>query len=220
MRLRARQARRRLHGPLLILALFLAGGCSIIDHSTRTGAPSGPDVARLARLETIRAWRVEGRAVVHAGHRAGQLGFDWCRGASGDVITFTDPFGRALARLSGRPGRIVLERPGRPPRVAREGESLLVDAFGWTLPLADLPAWLMGRAGTGEITWDALGRPTHWSVGGWRLDYLDYGRWNDIDLPRLLEARREDRSIRLRLVIEGWSPGRACGENRMSSTFK
>ncbi len=217
MNRRGRLSRKVLGCLLLAPALSLIGACSPIDRSARPGTSSGPDVVRLARLEAIQAWHVEGRVAIRAGHRAGQLGFDWCRGAFGDAITFTDPFGRVMARLSGHPGRVVLERPGRPDLVARDGEALLTEVFGWSLPLSALPDWLMGRARLGEITWDAVGRPVRWSIGGWRLGYLDYGRWDGIDLPRLLEARREDRSIRLRLVIEDWSPGRACRVSGVSS---
>ena len=217
MNRRGRLSRKVLACLLATLALSLIGACSPVDRSTRPGTSSGPDVVRLVRLESIDEWRITGRAAIRTGRRAWQLGFDWCRQPVGDAITFTDPFGRLVARLSGHAGRAELERPGRPDLVARDGETLLAEAFGWSLPLSDLPDWLMGRARLGEITWDAVGRPVRWSTGGWRLDYLDYGRWDGIDLPRLLEARREDRSIRLRLVIEDWSPGRACRVSGVSS---
>ncbi len=197
-------------GAVALLALSLLGACSPIDRSLRPESVAGPDASRLARLEAIADWRVEGRAVIHSHDRAWQLGFDWCRQAASDSIVFMDPFGRVVARLIGERGHVVLERPGRPRLEARDGEALLAGAFGWSLPLSSLPDWFMGRAVSGEVDWDPTGRPIRWSTAGWQIDYLDYRRWGDIDLPRRLEARRVDRSIRLRLVVEDWDLSPSC----------
>ncbi len=183
-----------------VVALFLLTSCAT---SLRLpGASSGRDGTTVDRFPE--RWRVEGRVSVRVGREAWSLGFAWCRGRGTEAIVFTDPFGRLRARLVMGQGRAVLERPGEEDVEALDGAALMKEVFGQSLPVASIPDWLMGRL-SGRVERDGFGRIVHWTGSGWRLRYLDHGRWGGFDLPRLIHAENDGSSrIRLRLVVERW----------------
>jgi outer membrane lipoprotein LolB len=72
---------------------------------------------------------------------------------------------------------------------AADWEALAERALGARLPLNDLPKWLAGQAPS--------------AASGWRVEYLDYESAAADALPTLIEFRRED--IAVRVKIDHWS---------------
>ncbi|MDR0476560.1 MAG: hypothetical protein LBH14_01280, partial [Desulfobulbaceae bacterium] len=73
--------------------------------------------------------------------------------------------------------------------VADDWEDLAERMLGTRLPLNDLPEWLSGRAPE--------------QASGWRIEYREYQNDAADALPTLIEARRGD--IGLRLKISEWT---------------
>jgi outer membrane lipoprotein LolB len=83
---------------------------------------------------------------------------------------------------------------------APDWEALSARVFGFALPLAGMPHWLVGNVTSSQR--DAIGRPQTASVGGWDIRYLDYESDAADALPVLIEMRHDD--IELRLKVDAW----------------
>jgi outer membrane biogenesis lipoprotein LolB len=100
----------------------------------------------------------------------------------------TTPLGQGVAEL-GRDARGAwLRTADRREYFAPDWEGLAEQVFGARLPLNDLPAWLSGHAPS--------------SVSGWRVEYLEYQSDALDALPTLIEVKRDD--IELRLKVSEW----------------
>lgn len=104
-------------------------------------------------------------------------------------MLITTPLGQGVAELSrDAAGARLLMADGK-EYAAADWEDLAERTFGTRLPLNDLPQWLTGHAPA--------------AATGWRVDYLDYQSEAVDALPTLVEAKRGD--IELRLKIDVWS---------------
>lgn len=72
--------------------------------------------------------------------------------------------------------------------------------FGFPLPLTDLPRWTVGAVPASAH--DRQGRPETARADGWEIRYLDYESPATSALPVLMELRRGD--IELRLKVDRW----------------
>ena len=71
---------------------------------------------------------------------------------------------------------------------AADWEELSEQVFGSRLPLNDLPGWISGRPPAAGL--------------GWQVEYLEYASDAPDALPTLVEIRRGD--IELRLKVSEW----------------
>jgi outer membrane biogenesis lipoprotein LolB len=71
---------------------------------------------------------------------------------------------------------------------ASDWEGLAAKIFGFRMPLDQLPDWLAGNAPA--------------AVSGWHVMYLDYESDAADALPTLVEVKRND--LELRLKIDSW----------------
>ena len=126
--------------------------------------------------------------------------FEWRHRAAADEILLTTPLGQGVAQLSRDAGGARLVRADKEVIEAPDWESLSVRLFGFALPLSDLPRWLLGDVTPNER--DAQGRPQAARVAGWDIRYLDYESAAPDALPVLVEFRRDD--IELRLKVDAW----------------
>jgi outer membrane biogenesis lipoprotein LolB len=128
---------------------------------------------------------------------------EWQRDAEGDQLFVADPFGRSLA---------VLRHPHASPyslqladgttRSSDNPESLLDEALGASLPLAEMAAWVRACPNPGALVeTDSAGRPVRARESGWLLAW----RYADApaDLPSRFDASLES-VLKLRLVFEHW----------------
>ena len=83
---------------------------------------------------------------------------------------------------------------------APDWEALSGEIFGFRLPLAGLPRWLLADVAPTAV--DRLGRPLSARAGEWLIAYLDYEADVPGALPVLMEFRRDDLEIRLK--VDSW----------------
>jgi outer membrane lipoprotein LolB len=116
----------------------------------------------------------------------------WRHDAMRDEILLTTPLGQGVAELSRDARGARLVTADRKEFAAADLDGLAEQVFGTRLPLNDLPNWLSGHAPA--------------AVSGWRVDYLEYQSDAADALPTLIEARRGD--IELRLKVSEWISAR------------
>jgi outer membrane lipoprotein LolB len=141
---------------------------------------------------TLTEFEFDGRVAVRQGETRHHVNISWRHDITNDEILLTTPLGQGVAELSRNTTGARLVMADRSEFVAADWEGLAEQLFGTRLPLNDLPAWVAGHAGA--------------SVGGWRVEYLDYQSNARDALPTLLEMKRND--IVVRLKIDGWSRAR------------
>ncbi len=192
----------RRHGialPALLLAVALIvalAGCASLP------APA-PATARPAA--TTGDYEFTGRISVRHGDARYIANLSWQHDASHDAILLATPMGQGLAELSrDASGAQLIAADGR-RLAAADWDGLAAQAFGVELPLASIGRWLVADAPAGAQR-DAAGRPLAFRQDGWSVAYEGYASEDPGARPRLIEIRRED--IELRLKIDAWQEAR------------
>ena len=127
----------------------------------------------------------------------------WTHQGSHDRILLANPIGVGLAEIEATPQRSQLRTANGREHESTDPDALIEEATGLRLPVARLPAWLLGRAGGGaSITADPYGRPGRLLEAGWQVDYF-YEDANPHALPGRLTISRPG-EIELKLRIEEW----------------
>lgn len=179
---------------LALLAAGLLTGCEAL-------APreAGEIVSRPARA-AIAAFSVDGRLSARQGESRNSANLSWRHDPAADSILLTTPLGQGVAELTRDARGARLLTADRQTLEAADWEGLSTQVFGFALPLSTLPRWLVGDVAAAQR--DASGRPRHALVDGWDIRYLDYESPAAHALPTLVEFRRDD--IELRLKVDEW----------------
>lgn len=172
------------------------------------GCASVPPAASVPTRSQLRGFALEARFALKSERpneapqsASGRL--TWQHTAGQDHILVANPLGQGIAEVDITPAGAELRTGDGQVRRAADAASLLYGVTGYTLPLGELPAWLLGRpAAAGRLETDATGRPRRLWDGGWRIDY-DYDNDAADAPPARLTLHRES-ELELRLRIEEW----------------
>lgn len=125
---------------------------------------------------------------------------EWRHNTDTDEILLTTPLGQGVAELTRDARGARLVTADRQVVDAPDWESLSARVFGFALPLAQMPRWLLGDVA--PAVRDSRGRPQAAPAGGWDIRYVDYESDAPNALPVLIELRRDD--MELRLKVDSW----------------
>lgn len=181
--------------------LVLTAGCAVLETAVTASRPV---------REAIEDFRIEGRIAVRRAGESFSAGIDWRHDAHSDEIVISGPLGQGLARLTSGGGTALLETADRKRYVAADLDGLSEQVFGARLPVSGLGRWVLGRSASGGAArLDDAGRLVGLSEQGWTIEYLRYENEAKDALPELLQARRED--VEVRLKIDRWGIGLSLG---------
>ncbi|NQD36946.1 outer membrane lipoprotein LolB [Permianibacter sp. IMCC34836] len=178
-----------------IAGLLLLAGCA-----GKTG-PTKSLSEQEAAVSALQSWQLDGRIGLKRGNEGFSAGLDWHEAPGDFRFELTGPLGETRARLTGSATEAILELPDHAPIASTDIESLLHDNFGWQLPVNRLRWWVRGLAGPDAIvrSRDAEGRVKQLTADGWQVDYLAWQEVNGLWLPKRLEARNAELSLKLAL---------------------
>ncbi|MBI3524556.1 MAG: outer membrane lipoprotein LolB [Betaproteobacteria bacterium] len=187
---------RRLLSALALAALL--AGCAQLPRTEPAG--SAPRPAR-ALIET---YTLTGRIAVRKGEQHYAVNLTWQHGPQRDEILFATPLGQGLAELTRDAAGARLTTAEHREFAAADWQGLSAQVFGFSLPLEALPRWLVGVVPNDAlgVTRDAAGRPQRMVSDDWQVAYLGYESPAADALPSLLELKRDD--IEVRLKIDDW----------------
>lgn len=207
---------------LLLLSLLTLGGCASLpeapDSSTLPSTEGALDrdaqrlelwLARQREVQKLNTWRCEGRAAILAQNGGGQISFDWLHNPQNQVLNIKTPLGQNAMQLTINPGGATLIDHEGQVTQGDNGEAMLNEVLGWSVPLESLRAWLLGLPASRDdsYTLDPQGRLLTLESQGWSIEYKRYSDINNLgtgmSLPSKFELRRSE--VTLRLVIDRWT---------------
>jgi outer membrane lipoprotein LolB len=188
---------------LMVLALLVACAPARIRGDRALLAAQS---AREAKLASRGGWLIEARLGVSDGHGGGSGDLTWRQqGDAYDFVLRAPVTGKSF-HLHGDASGAVLEGLDQGTLRGIDAESLLQEALGWQVPMAELRDWVRGMRASNapaELAFGADGLPSLLTQDGWKVEYRDWFAAMDPPLPRKVFAERGD--YRVRVVIRTWA---------------
>ena len=186
-----------------MMLAFLLAACAQLP-----GVASGEAAVPRPGRAAVSGFLLTGRIAVSQGQQRHAVNITWQRSAARDEIFLATPLGQGIAELTRDAAGARLTTAERREFSAPDWQALSVRIFGFPLPLSALPGWLLAEvpAEALGVRYDNAGRPQRMVADGWQVAYLAYHS-NAVDaLPELIELRRED--IEVRLKVDTWQLSR------------
>ncbi|HEY8519199.1 MAG TPA: lipoprotein insertase outer membrane protein LolB [Gammaproteobacteria bacterium] len=189
----------------MALGLLSLGGC-------RTMPVGGDGLtldARRERLEAVEEWEMRGRLAVDTGERAFQGSFQWHQNRDALELVVRGPLGGGVLQVRGSPGALTVTSGGE-TWLLEDPEADLSELLGWWLPVASLPAWLVGLpdpAHRAETRTGEIGALESLEQRAWRLDYVSYQLREGLLIPRRIDMSHGP--LKVRVAVDAWVPAGA-----------
>ncbi|GAC1328631.1 MAG: hypothetical protein NVSMB15_00250 [Steroidobacteraceae bacterium] len=174
---------------------------------TARRAPAPPPLGweqRVADLQRLDSWRLDGRAAVAVGTQGWQANLNWQQQGDSTMVHLAGPLGV---------GALVLKRTGDGLSLNGAAPSSTVlaqlrERLGFELPLDQLRFWLLGvpdpRAAF-ELERNPQGRVLRLTQSDWIIDIDRYMPFEGDVLPAHLVLSRE--GVRVRIAVDHWGRG-------------
>ena len=184
------------------LCTLLLSGCATLP---RPAAAPLPWTQRLAALQAIGQFDLQGRLAAANGSEGFSAGLRWHQKDDHAVIDLTAPLGFGAAHIEQSATNLQLTTSkGQVLDSAAAGDELRA-TLGFEPPLTSLRFWILGASDpttSAQEFLDAAQRLAHLEQDGWQVDYADYVLVQQQWLPRRLSMTRG--ALRLRIVIDNW----------------
>ena len=186
-------------------AFALAACAAVLAGCATTGAPLSQapvaayrDTVNLAGRLSVN-YQKDGKAESITGK------FNWQQTPGRVDVSLASPLGQTIAAISVTPESATLTQAERPPRVAKDLETLTNESLGWSLPVSGLRDWLQGYA-TGADGKRFTASPANSNVttkDGWRLRFVSWQDGAGTPQPKRIDADRNDgQELQIRIVID------------------
>jgi outer membrane lipoprotein LolB len=181
--------------------------------------PTGTDGLSLEQrretLQSVAAWEMRGRVVIDTGDRAVQGRFNWRQDDDALELIVRNPLGAGILRVTGRPEALSVTARGE-TRTLTDPETELSELIGWWLPVASLPAWLLGFPDNGFQATTAAGSDGTLATLDqrlWHVAYPSYGlapiaaTGDEVLVPSRIDLTHGE--LTLKLTIDDWQASAA-----------
>lgn len=209
-----------MRNPWIALAAVVVAGCATIDDRPPTQDVTAAWQQRQVELAALNHWQIRGRLSARTEDEGWHASLLWMRDNDRHAIDLWGPLGRGHVRLNQDPSGAQLRDAQNNTYWAKDGKRLLFDITGWWLPLDSLNYWVLGVPVPAEPnvqSLDASGRLKRLRQLGWDIDFVQYRRQGNYDLPSKLFIRRkldvtegvqpdaDPPTLEVRLFIERWT---------------
>lgn len=195
-------------GMLIIFALW-GSGCTTIAPSTpeKAAMVSAPDwQTRAKALANLQSWQLSGKIAVQTQQDAGSASIDWVQRNRQYTVSLMGPLGAHSLKLTGKPGKVMLEMSDGTRATASNPEELLAREWGFHLPVSYLNYWIRGLpvpSLPSQKSFDATHRLSTLAQQGWHIQFQRYTSIGHVDLPDKLLITSAD--LRTRIIIYKWN---------------
>jgi len=162
-------------------ALMLVAGCALFSGCTSLRPENDLFAGTQDADSTITRYqgRFSARYTQGDAEQSAVGSFLWRERGPDVQLELMSPLGQTLAIVSQNSQGATLELPNQPARRAREVDTLMQDALGFSLPVSGLRDWLRARPAPGtpaRVARDAQSRPETIEQNGWTVRYV---AWSD-----------------------------------------
>jgi outer membrane lipoprotein LolB len=193
---------------VLLLPIWL-GGCSTVKEAA--APPQNKQTTwdnRSGSLTSLRHWNIEGKIAVQnqAKKDSGSASLKWQQNNLNYTMLFYGPMGAGSEKLSGTPGKVVLEMSNGKTATAKSPEALLASQTGWRLPVSSMYYWVRGLPVPNlpvEKKFDSFNHVTQLNQQGWIIQYLRYTSVNKMDLPTKILLSNPQMTVKI--IISHWN---------------
>ncbi len=189
---------------ILLCSTVLAACVTTRRAPVPAAAPSGWE-QRVADLQSLSSWRLDGRAAVAAGAQGWQATLNWRQSGESAEVHLAGPFGVGSLVLKRTPDGLSMN--GAPPSDAVMAQ--LQERLGVELPIDHLRFWLLGVPDPGaafELKRNDQDRASQLTQDDWTIDYDRYMPAEGDLLPAHVVLRRA--GVRVRIAVDRWEPRR------------
>lgn len=202
---------RRIIQFIYIFFIMTLTACSTIPSVNVKPIPTEPLIQasswqkRQQILKQIQNWHVKGKIAIQTQQEAGSAMVNWTQRKQTFTISLLGPLGNPGLTLKGRPREVTLQTSDGKTMTATTPEILLLQVWGWRLPVAYLHDWIRGLPVPGieaQTQFDALHRLSSLVQGEWRIQFQDYMKVGQVDLPSKLAISSS--FFKTKLIIYNW----------------
>lgn len=178
---------------LIALFCLLAGGCSLFqDHN-----PS----------EATEQWVLKGRLGWKAPADNGQASLYWRQQDNDFTLKLFGPIGQGGGTITGEDGELTITMKGEQPITSSEPERLMMQYFGFFVPIKSLRYWVQGQANPDLPVTSLSYKGEHITAmtqGAWLIDFDRYRTTDARTLPYKVRITHPERSIAVTLIVSRW----------------
>ncbi|MBV7315897.1 lipoprotein insertase outer membrane protein LolB [Shewanella sp. NIFS-20-20] len=190
----------KMHYLGLLLLLFI-NGCSLTP-------PPSLQAVSVSSAANAYAWQLNGNILVRTAEDKVSTQLYWLEQPQRTDIQLISPIGTSLMALTLAPNKASLTADGNTYE-GTDGQQLLQQLTGWSLPLAQFPHWLIGQLTPDMqiISTDAQGRVTQAHTQGsqpWTVEYRQWQQLGGAEVPRLIQLKNGE--IQVKIQINRWQP--------------
>lgn len=193
---------------VICLVSLLAGCAGLTSREAIEGQGNAQQwKAHKAQIAGLDAWQITGKVGIRAPRDSGSGTLFWLQRQDYYDIRLSGPLGRGAARLTGRPGNVVLEVANQGRYEAASPEELLEAQLGWHLPVSHLFWWVRGLPAPdskSKVTLDGASQLARLEQDGWEVEFLAYAEQNGYSLPQRIKLHGENLDVTL--VVKDWQP--------------
>lgn len=193
---------------VICLVSLIAGCAGLTSREAIEGQGNAQQwKAHKAQIAGLDAWQITGKVGIRAPRDSGSGTLFWLQRQDYYDIRLSGPLGRGAARLTGRPGNVVLEVANQGRYEAESPEALLEEQLGWRLPVSHLFWWVRGLPAPdskSKVTLDGASQLARLEQDGWDVEFLAYAEQNGYSLPQRIKLHGENLDVTL--VVKDWQP--------------
>jgi len=161
---------------------------------------------RRSTLTAVQSFELKGR-LAEKGLTGGRGDLNWQQAGERFDVHVSGPLGIGALSINGNPRSVEIKTKDG-VFVTSSPESFMQSKLGWSLPVMQLPFWVLGlpaplRSNPPMVLLDDSGRAQTIKQAGWVIDYTEYQTVGALVLPRKLELTNGSRGFRI--VIDQWS---------------
>jgi len=194
---------RRGGAPALVAMIALLGGCATLPKPAAI-APE-PWTQRLAALQAINHFDLQGRIAASTGGDGFSAGLRWQQQNDRAAIDLSAPLGFGAAHIEQTADTLQLTTSKGLKLDSAAASEELRATLGFEPPLSSLRFWVLGAidpASGAQPSFDPQQRLARLQQDGWQVDYSEYVLVQQQWLPRRLTVTRG--ALRLRIVVDAW----------------
>ncbi|RKF13638.1 outer membrane lipoprotein LolB [Alginatibacterium sediminis] len=152
------------------------------------------------QLETLNQWQLRGKVAVIEADKRQSANMVWTQQGEQLAMQLLGPLGAEALSLEFSPGNLEIKAGEQRYSGANDPELQLQQMTGWSVPLADLPRWLIGLPDTEQYLLNDQNRVSEFvSAQQWLIAYPSYMQVGELILPRQINVETPKGQLKIRI---------------------